>query len=120
MSSAAARASPPSAPPVLRPPSQPLVPVTESENSACQFFPAPRSVYGILYFRIDPVLLAAFRVDIDINRGFSTDTVFPTAVQGEMLPKRLVERARLPVDVRFKITRVRFSAYHLLVIPQRT
>ena len=46
--SAAARVSPLRAPPVSFSPFQPRAPVLESENSACDFFPAPRLVDGIL------------------------------------------------------------------------
>ena len=56
--------------------------MTESENSVCDLFLAPRSVDGILDFSMDPVLLAAFRLDTDFNRDSSTDPVFSTAVQG--------------------------------------
>ena len=76
------RASPLRAPPVPRTPSQPRAAVTESENSVCDLFLAPRSVDGILDFSMDPVLLAAFRLDTDFNRDSSTDPVFSTAVQG--------------------------------------
>ena len=78
----AVRASPLCAPPVARTPSQPRAAVTESKNSACGFFLAPRPVDGILYFSMKPVFLAAFRVDTDFNRDSSTDTVFSTAIQG--------------------------------------
>ena len=77
------RAGPLRAPPVPHTPSQPRAAVTRSENSACcDIFPAPRSVDGILNFSMDPVCLAAFRVDPDFNKDSSTDTVFSTAVQG--------------------------------------
>ena len=54
------RASPLRAPPVPRTPPQRRAAVTESENSACDFFPAPRSDDGILDFGIDPVFLLLF------------------------------------------------------------
>ena len=82
MSSAAAHVSHLRALPVSRAPSQPRAAVSESENSACDFFPAPRSVDGILYFSMDPVFLAAFGVDSDYHRDSSTDTGFSTDVQG--------------------------------------
>ena len=56
--------------------------MTESENSACDFFLAPRSVDGILDFSTDPVCHAACHVDTDFNRDSSTDTLFSTAVHG--------------------------------------
>ena len=67
-------AGPLRSPPVPRTPSQSRAAVTESENSACDFFPVLRSVDGILDFSMDPVFLAAFRVDTDFNRDSSTDT----------------------------------------------
>ena len=54
----------------------------ESENSACDFFPAPPSEDGTIRFSMDPVVLAAFGFDIDFHRDSSTDAVFITAVQG--------------------------------------
>ena len=71
----------PRAPSVSRAPSQPRAAVTESENSACDFIPAPRSADGILDLSMDSVFLAAFRVDTDFNSDSSTDTVSSTAVQ---------------------------------------
>ena len=82
MAPRAFRASPLRVPHVPRTPFQPRAAVTESENSACVFFPTPRSVDGILGFSMDPVSLAAFRVDTDFNRDSSTGIVFSTAVQG--------------------------------------
>ena len=69
------------APPVPGTLSRPRAAVTQSENCACDFFPAPRSVDGTLDFGMEPVCLAAFRVDTDLNRDSSTDTVFSTAPQ---------------------------------------
>ena len=62
--------------PRARTPSQPRVAVTESENSACYIFLAPRSVDGILDFSMDPAFLATFRIDTDFNGDCSTDTFF--------------------------------------------
>ena len=81
MSSAAARARPLRAPPVSRAPSQPRAAVPESKNSACHFYPEPRSVDGTLDFSIDPVFLAASGVDTDLHRDSSADTIFPTVGQ---------------------------------------
>ena len=51
--SASARASPAHTPPVSFAPSQPRAAVPESENSACAFFAAPRSVDEILDLSMD-------------------------------------------------------------------
>ena len=74
LSSAAARASPLRAPPVSFAPSQSRAAVPESDNSACDLFPAPLLEDGILNISIDPVFLAVFRVDNDFHRDSSTDT----------------------------------------------
>ena len=69
--------------------------MTESENSARDFLPAPGSVD--CDFIMDPVYLGAFRVDTDFKRDSSTDTVFLLLFTGELLAKWLFNRARLPL-----------------------
>ena len=118
LSSAAARDNPLRAPPVSRAPSQPRAAVTESENSARDFFPAPRSVDGILDFSMDPFFLAAFGLYTDFHRDSSTDTFFLLLFRGDMLPKRLLDRARLPLHVHLNIMRVRKLATHMQILPQ--
>ena len=60
----------------------------------------------------------SYRLDTDFNRDSSTDTVFLLLFRGEMLPKRLLDRARLPLRLHFNIMRVLKLANHKLVLPQ--
>ena len=62
--------------------SQPRTAVPESDNSACAFFPAPRSVDGILHFSMDSVCLLRLLLTFEFRKHCSTDTVFTIAVQG--------------------------------------
>ena len=88
--------------------------MTESANCACDFFLAPGSVDEIRDFSMDPVFLAAFRVDTDYSRDSST-LFFLVLFRGEMLPKRLLDPALLPLHIHFNIMRVRKLANYLLV-----
>ena len=62
---------------------------------------------------MDPVALAAFRVDTDFNRDSSTDTVFSTAVQGG----NAAQTAFGPRTVATPYTLRCELANHLLVLP---
>ena len=90
------RAGPLCAPPVARTPSQPRVAVTESANSICDFFLAFRSVDGVLDFSMDPVFLLLLVLTL-ILIGIPVHTLFFLLLRGEMLPKRLLDRAQLPL-----------------------
>ena len=76
--------------------------------------------YSTSVWTLELCLLAAFGVDIDFCKHCSTDTVFTSAVQGEMLHKRPLARARLPVLIHLDITRVRNLANNLTAFPQPT
>ena len=90
------RASPLGAPPVSLAPSRPRAGVPESENSARDFVPAPRSEDGILEFSMDPVLLL-LSVWTMLFIGIPVPTLLLLLLlMDEILTQRLPDRVLMP------------------------
>ena len=115
LTSAAARVSPLGAQSVVLGPSRPCTAVPESEKSACDFFPAPRSEDGILQFSMDPVSLAAFGVDNDFHGHSSNNAIFASAINGRYAAQTdALQRGQKQLP----LGRVRKLANHHTALPQ--